>query len=166
MPAYLQHTGPLVILNCFFFFFVHQVTFDGWTSTFDFFCHYKSPEVQPVGTCQQLGIHITGPSSRLRPIDQPANLPPNVRNLKEAWVQGGLDWQGYLSIIGGSAVPKEVFPSHAHPERPEGVHPLHEVCVRKFLSSLSKHAVDTLVSSEWFSSFPRAVREQLTSARR
>ena len=88
--------------------------------------------------------------------------------LDQQWRAGGSTWQGYLSAIGATAVPADIFtpPHRAECSKSLGVPTLHEICVRTLLLSLDEEVVDTIVLAGKLDFLPKGIIHQLTTARR
>ena len=93
------------------------IHFDGWESNFDYWCHYRSPEIRPIGTCE---LHK-------KPLQ-----PPNTHD--GALVKWGGSWECYLKNTGATTLQSEKFFPLYLPERDDTVFCLFELCARALLS--------------------------------
>ena len=101
------------------------IFFDGWEHNYDYWCHYRSPELRPIDTCiiNKLRLHI-----------------PNARDgASDKW-EGS--WKSYLKNTGATTLPSEKFFPLYLPENNDSVFSLFELCARALLSD---EKVDTSV---------------------
>jgi len=73
-----------------------QITFDGWTDYYDYWCDITTPEIAPVGTCEVKGFVLQAPKGESNETFQ---------------------WSEYLTRIKAVAAPSEIF---SNPEPLQG----------------------------------------------
>ena len=129
------------------------VYFDGWSHDFDYWCRHDSPELQPSGTCERIGLTLQPPSSQ--------------NDRRSTWNQSGKTMQGYARALGVTLAPENAFSPPICSETREPVLSLSERCVRRFLKALRSKALIDLGSgrSKLSTMLPFRVRQQLASAR-
>ncbi|XP_065844248.1 uncharacterized protein [Oscarella lobularis] len=100
-----------------------RVYFDGWNHNYDYWCHYTSPEIRPIGTAAQIGLSLQTPGTS------------RGQQWLDEWRAGGSNWKGYLTRTNTKAAPLEAFHSCYRFERDEQEFSLQDMVVRVILRS-------------------------------
>ena len=129
------------------------VYFDGWSHNFDYWCCHDSPEIQPSGTCQRIGLKLQPPCW--------------ANGCNSTWDQSGRTMQGYVGALGVTLAPESAFSLPICSETGQPFLSLSERCVRRSLGALSLKALVDLGSgrSKLSTTLPFRVQQQLASAR-
>ena len=92
------------------------IYFDGWAHDYDYWCHYRSPEIRPIDSCRtnQLTFQI-----------------PNTRDgARDKWAG---TWESYLKNTGATTLQSEKFFPLFLPETDDSIPSLFELCARALL---------------------------------
>ena len=129
------------------------IYFDGWSHSYDYWCRYDSPEIQPAGTCARVGLRLNRPSWQ--------------DDRRQIWTDSGETWHGYVQALGVPIADSELFVSLVRPETGDAVIPLAEMCLRRFLMALPNDAIEKFNAKESSISprLPASVRKQIVAAR-
>ena len=115
------------------------IYFDGWAHNYDYWCRYTSPEIRPIGTCEENNLSIQPPHS--------------VGRARAHWGKEG--WTDYLRNTGAPTLPNEKFFPLYLPQTDDLMFSLFELTARLLLTD---ETID-------ISSLPLMIQKELQEAK-
>ena len=128
------------------------VHFDGWSTYYDYWCRYDSPEIAAVGTCHRTGLSMWTPGTN--------------GGYDQLWTKANGDWRRYAASCGGTLAKPGIFGKCVRAEQ-KGLMKLSEMCVRSFFKGIRPDVRRLLGSQEdpVLPKLPANIRKQLMAAR-